>query len=48
VVRPELIPTTQLYLKGPGDFALLAYSVVLFSFLGLVLSHTLFTPLAKK
>ncbi|KAJ7831350.1 hypothetical protein B0H13DRAFT_2431666 [Mycena leptocephala] len=26
VVRPELVPTTQLYLKGPGDLALLAYS----------------------
>jgi hypothetical protein len=39
---------TQLYLKGPGDLALLAYSVVLFSSLRLVLSHTLFPALARK
>jgi acyl-CoA-dependent ceramide synthase len=25
VVRPELVPTTQLYLKGPDDLVLLAY-----------------------
>ncbi|KAJ7834927.1 hypothetical protein B0H13DRAFT_2288520 [Mycena leptocephala] len=25
-VRPELVPVTQLYLKGPSDLALLAYS----------------------
>ncbi|KAJ7831349.1 hypothetical protein B0H13DRAFT_1915485 [Mycena leptocephala] len=37
VARPELIPTTQLYLKGLSDLALLAYSVVLFSFLRLML-----------
>ncbi|KAJ7831352.1 hypothetical protein B0H13DRAFT_1915489 [Mycena leptocephala] len=48
VVRPELVGTTRLYLKGPGDLALLAYSVVLFSFLRLVLSLTLFPMLARK
>ncbi|KAJ7875966.1 hypothetical protein B0H13DRAFT_2347890 [Mycena leptocephala] len=48
VVRPELVPTTQLYLKGPGDLVLLAYSVVLSSFLRLVLGHTLFPMLAQK
>ncbi|KAJ7907157.1 hypothetical protein B0H13DRAFT_2503312 [Mycena leptocephala] len=48
VARPELVPTTQLYLKGPGDLALLAYSVVLVSFLQLVLSHTLFQMLARR
>ncbi|KAJ7834928.1 hypothetical protein B0H13DRAFT_2426384 [Mycena leptocephala] len=48
VVRPELVPVTQLYLKGPGDLVLLAYSVVLFSFLWLVLSHTLFLMLAQR
>jgi acyl-CoA-dependent ceramide synthase len=48
VVRPKLAETTQLYLKGPGDLALLVYSVVLFSLLQLVLSHTLFPMLAQK
>ncbi|KAJ7853439.1 hypothetical protein B0H13DRAFT_2580534 [Mycena leptocephala] len=48
VVRPELVPTTQLYLKGPGDLALLSYSVLLFSFLRLVLSHGLFPALARR
>ncbi|KAJ7923155.1 ankyrin repeat-containing domain protein [Mycena leptocephala] len=48
VVRPELVPTTQLYLKDPGDLALLASSVVLFSFLRLVLSHMLFPMLVRK
>ncbi|KAJ7852131.1 hypothetical protein B0H13DRAFT_2359696 [Mycena leptocephala] len=42
VLHPELMETTQLYLEGPGDLALLTYSVVLFSFLQLVLSHSLF------
>jgi hypothetical protein len=39
-VRPELVETTHLYLKGPGDLALPVYSVsiVLFSFLRLMLS----------
>jgi acyl-CoA-dependent ceramide synthase len=48
ILRPELIPTTQLYLKGPGDLAMLAYNIVLFSFLRLVLSHTLFPALARR
>ncbi|KAJ7832116.1 hypothetical protein B0H13DRAFT_2430062 [Mycena leptocephala] len=48
VVRPELGGPTQLYLKGPGDLALLVYSVVLFSLLRLVLSHMLFPMLARK
>jgi acyl-CoA-dependent ceramide synthase len=48
VVRPELAETTQLYLKSPGDLALLVYSVVLFSFLHLVRSHSLFPALARK
>jgi hypothetical protein len=39
---------TQLYLKGLGDLALLVYNVVLFSFLRLVLSHTLFPALGRK
>jgi acyl-CoA-dependent ceramide synthase len=47
-VRPELVGTTQLYLKGSGDLALLAYSIILFSFLRLVLSHTLFPMLARR
>ncbi|KAJ7907151.1 hypothetical protein B0H13DRAFT_1879863 [Mycena leptocephala] len=44
----RLVPTTQLYLKGLGDLALLVYSVFLFSLLQLVLSHTLFPMLARK
>ncbi|KAJ7795092.1 hypothetical protein B0H13DRAFT_2393177 [Mycena leptocephala] len=48
VVCPELVPTTQLYLKGPGDLALLACSIILFSFLRLVLSHSLFPALACR
>ncbi|KAJ7821835.1 hypothetical protein B0H13DRAFT_2377045 [Mycena leptocephala] len=48
VVHPELVKTTQLCLKAPGDLALLAYSVVLFSFLRLMLSHTLFTMLVQR
>ncbi|KAJ7831814.1 hypothetical protein B0H13DRAFT_1915297, partial [Mycena leptocephala] len=44
---PELVLVTQLYLKGPGDLALLAYIVVLFSFLCLVPSYTLFPMLAQ-
>ncbi|KAJ7847767.1 hypothetical protein B0H13DRAFT_2405518 [Mycena leptocephala] len=48
VVHPELMKMTELYLKGPGDLALLAYSVVLFSFLRVVLSHTLFPMLARR
>ncbi|KAJ7831355.1 hypothetical protein B0H13DRAFT_1915492 [Mycena leptocephala] len=48
VVRPELVPTTQLYLKGLVDLALLACSVVLFSFLQLLLSHSLFPALARR
>jgi acyl-CoA-dependent ceramide synthase len=48
VVHPELVKTAQLYLKAPGDPALLAYSVVLFPFLRLVLSHTLFPMLARR
>jgi hypothetical protein len=47
LVRPELVSVTQLYLKGPGDLALLVYCVA-FSFLRLVLSHTLFPALARK
>ncbi|KAJ7907171.1 hypothetical protein B0H13DRAFT_2503318 [Mycena leptocephala] len=47
-VHPELVKRTQLYLKALGDLALLAYSVVLFSFLRLVLSHTLFPMLARR
>ncbi|KAJ7907172.1 hypothetical protein B0H13DRAFT_2503322 [Mycena leptocephala] len=35
---PELVETTHLYLKGPGDLALLVYSIFLFSFLRLMLS----------
>ncbi|KAJ7831812.1 hypothetical protein B0H13DRAFT_2371264 [Mycena leptocephala] len=35
-------------LKVPGDLALLTYSVVLFSFLRLVLSHSLFPALARR
>ncbi|KAJ7847771.1 hypothetical protein B0H13DRAFT_2405520 [Mycena leptocephala] len=46
--RPELVPTMQLCLKGPGDLVPLVYSVVLFSFLRLVLSHSLFPMLARK
>ncbi|KAJ7822836.1 hypothetical protein B0H13DRAFT_2447095, partial [Mycena leptocephala] len=48
VVRLDLVGTTQLYLEGPGDLTLLAYSVVLFPFLWLVLSHSLFTMLARR
>ncbi|KAJ7853444.1 hypothetical protein B0H13DRAFT_1904077 [Mycena leptocephala] len=42
-----LVDSGGLYLKGPGDLALLAYSIVLFSFLRLVLSHSLFPILAR-
>jgi hypothetical protein len=38
----------QLYLKGPGDLVPLVYSVVLFSFIRLVLSHSLFPMLAQR
>ncbi|KAJ7923152.1 hypothetical protein B0H13DRAFT_2405382 [Mycena leptocephala] len=48
VMRPELVPMTQLYIKGTGDLALLVHGVVLFSFLHLVLSHTLFPMLARS
>ncbi|KAJ7923122.1 ankyrin repeat-containing domain protein [Mycena leptocephala] len=48
VVRPELVLTTQLYLKYLGGLALLAYSVVLFSFFRLVMSHSLFPMLARR
>ncbi|KAJ7789901.1 hypothetical protein B0H13DRAFT_2394724 [Mycena leptocephala] len=48
VVGPELVETTEPYLKGPGDLALLVYNVVLFSFLRLVLIHALFPALARK
>ncbi|KAJ7847779.1 hypothetical protein B0H13DRAFT_1907125 [Mycena leptocephala] len=48
IVRPKLVPVMQLHLKVPGDLALLAYSVVLFSFLRLMLSHTLFPMLARR
>ncbi|KAJ7865973.1 hypothetical protein B0H13DRAFT_1898297 [Mycena leptocephala] len=34
--------------QGPGDLALLAYSVVMFSFLRLVLSHSLFLAMARR
>ncbi|KAJ7852132.1 hypothetical protein B0H13DRAFT_2284406 [Mycena leptocephala] len=47
IVRPELVPTIALP-QGPDDLALLAYSVVFFSFLRLVLSHSLFPMLASK
>jgi acyl-CoA-dependent ceramide synthase len=43
----RLFPTTQLYLKGLGDLALLVYCVA-FSLLRLVLSHTLLPALARK
>ncbi|KAJ7450987.1 TLC domain-containing protein [Mycena galericulata] len=37
-----------LYVKGPGDLLLVAYAVVLFSFLRLVLSHYLLPALGRR
>ncbi|KAJ7863665.1 TLC domain-containing protein [Mycena leptocephala] len=38
----------QLYIKGPGDFALLAWTIVLFSFLRLVLGHYFLPAFARS
>ncbi|KAJ7085139.1 TLC domain-containing protein [Mycena belliarum] len=45
---PRYTATTQLYVKGPGDLLLVAWSVVLFSFLRLLLARQLFPALAKR
>ncbi|KAJ7601528.1 hypothetical protein B0H17DRAFT_1155274, partial [Mycena rosella] len=38
----------QLYIKGPGDLALLAWSVVFFSLLRLLLTHYAFPAFARR
>ncbi|KAJ7085141.1 longevity assurance proteins LAG1/LAC1 [Mycena belliarum] len=45
---PRYTATTPLYVKGPGDLLLVAWSVVLFSFLRLLLARQLFPALAKR